>query len=160
MLSVTLLCVGKMKEKHYISAAEEYIKRLGAFCRFEVFELPEVRLPENPSDKEISAALQKEGAEILKRIPSQAAAIAMCVEGRGMLSEDLSKTLEGFAGSGKSRVFFIIGGSFGLASEVKERADLRLSMSQMTFPHHLARVMVLEQIYRAFTISEGTKYHK
>jgi len=160
MLSVTLFCVGKMKEKHYIAAAEEYIKRLGGFCRFEIFELPENRLPENPSDKEIFAALQKEGAEILKRIPASAAVAAMCVEGREMPSEELSKTLEAFAGAGKSRVVFIIGGSFGLCDEVKKRADLRLSMSRMTFPHHLARVMVLEQIYRAFTISEGTKYHK
>lgn len=160
MLTVKLICVGKMKEKYYIDAFEEYRKRLGAYCRFELEELTEQRLPENPSEKEINAALEKEGAEIIKRIPSGAAVTAMCVEGRQKSSPELAKQISSWASSGKSKLCFLIGGSFGMSRTVKVRADLCLSMSEMTFPHHLARVMLAEQIYRAFTINEGSKYHK
>ena len=160
MLSVKLICVGKMKEKHYISAFDEYRKRLGAYCKFELIELAEQRLSDSPSDKEISAALDKEAAEIEKQIPSGAAVCAMCIEGEMKSSTDLASVFEKWTNSGKSKICFIIGGSCGLSDRIKRQADLSLSMSRMTFPHHLARVMVGEQIYRAFTIIEGSKYHK
>ena len=157
---MTLLCVGKMKEKYYTDAFAEYKKRLGAFCRFEVEELTEQRLSENPSEKEIAAALDKEAAEIEKRIPAGAAVIAMCVEGKEMSSPALAKQLQSWTNAGKSRLCFIVGGSCGLSEKIKARADLRLSVSPMTFPHHLFRVMLAEQIYRAFTILDGSRYHK
>ena len=160
MIAVKLICVGKMKEKHYISAFDEYKKRLGAYCRFELAELPEQRLGENPSPKEIEAALEKEALEIDKQIPSGAAVCAMCIEGEMKSSTELAHQFEKWTTAGKSKLCFVIGGSFGMAQRIKDRAELRLSMSRMTFPHHLARVMVGEQIYRAFTIIEGTKYHK
>ncbi|MBE7017322.1 MAG: 23S rRNA (pseudouridine(1915)-N(3))-methyltransferase RlmH [Ruminococcaceae bacterium] len=160
MLNVKLICVGKMKEKHYISAFEEYKKRLGAYCKFELVELAEQRLPENPSEKEIHAALEKEAVEIEKHIPSGAALCAMCIEGDMKSSTELAAVFEKWTNSGKSKICFVIGGSCGLAGRIKSLADLCLSMSRMTFPHHLARVMVGEQIYRAFTIIEGSKYHK
>ena len=160
MVNVKLICVGKMKEKHYISAFEEYRKRLGVYCKFELVELAEQRLGDFPSEKEIAAALEKEALEIEKQIPSGAAVCAMCIEGEMKSSTELAKQFEKWTSSGKSKLCFIIGGSFGMSASIKSRADLRLSMSRMTFPHHLARVMVGEQIYRAFTIIEGSKYHK
>ena len=160
MLSVTLVCVGKMKEKHYIAAFAEYQKRLSAYCKLSVTELPEQRLPEDPSLREISAALEKEGAEITKHIPPQAAVIALCVEGKQVSSSAFSQMLERRAVEGTSRLCFLVGGSFGLSEAVKQKADVKLSLSEMTFPHHLARVMLIEQIYRAFTIRAGTRYHK
>ena len=147
MLSITLVCVGKMRETYYISAFAEYAKRLGAYCRFDLVELPEQRLPERPSQKEIHAALEKE-------------AQAMCVEGKLLSSEALARQLAGYAAGGTSKVCFLVGGSFGLDEGLKREASLRLSMSPMTFPHHLARVMLAEQIYRACTINAGTQYHK
>lgn len=149
-----------MKEKFYISAFEEYQKRLGAFCRFELEEVPEQRLNGEPSDREIAAALEREAQEIEKRIPQGAAVTALCVEGVQLSSEELAARLMDWANGGKSRLCFIIGGSYGLAPGVKAAAGLRLSMSRMTFPHHLARVMAAEQLYRAFTINEKIKYHK
>lgn len=160
MIAVKLICVGKMKEKHYISAFDEYKKRLGAYCRFELVELSEQRLGDNPSQKEIEAALEKEASEIEKHIPAGAAVCALCIEGEMKSSTELARQFEKWTTAGKSKLCFIIGGSFGMARIIKDRAELRLSMSRMTFPHHLARVMVAEQIYRAFTIIEGTKYHK
>jgi 23S rRNA (pseudouridine1915-N3)-methyltransferase len=160
MLGITFLCVGKMREKHYIAAFEEYRKRLGAFCRFELVELPEARLPDVPSQREIEAALEREAREIEKRVPQGAFLVAMCIEGRQHSSEELAALLQHAAGSGKSRICFLIGGSFGLHEDLKGRADLRLSMSKMTFPHHLARVMLAEQVYRGFMINQNTKYHK
>ncbi|MBQ8264395.1 MAG: 23S rRNA (pseudouridine(1915)-N(3))-methyltransferase RlmH [Oscillospiraceae bacterium] len=160
MITVKLICVGKMKEKHYISAFDEYKKRLGAYCRFELVELSEQRLGDNPSPKEIEAALEKEASDIEKQIPAGAALCAMCIEGEMKSSTELASQFEKWMTSGKSKICFLIGGSFGMAQRIKQRADLRLSMSRMTFPHHLARVMAGEQIYRAFTIIEGSKYHK
>lgn len=160
MLTVKLICVGRLKEKYYADAFAEYRKRLGAFCRFAAEELPEKRLGENPSEKEIAAALETEAAEIEKRVPPGAALCAFCVEGTPLGSEEFAARLAAWAGAGKSTVCFVIGGSFGLAERVKRRADLRLSVSRMTFPHHLFRVMAAEQLYRAFTITEGMKYHK
>jgi len=160
MLNVSLICVGKMKERHYISAFEEYEKRLSAFCKFELFEISESKLADNPSDSEIKSALVKEGREIQKKIPAGAKLVAMCIEGETLSSVDLAEMLKGMAVSGTNRVAFVIGGSFGLHDDIKCIAAKRLSMSKMTFPHHLARVMTAEQIYRAFTIIEGNKYHK
>lgn len=160
MLSVKLICVGKMRERFYIDAFAEYAKRLQAYCKFECVELAEQRLSDAPSQKEISAALDREATEIIKTIPNDAYTVAMCVEGKQMKSEGLASLVAAREGSGKPRLCFIVGGSFGLDERVKARADMRLSMSEMTFPHHLARVMLAEQIYRAFKINEGSRYHK
>ena len=160
MLSVKLICVGRLREKYLIEAFQEYSKRLGAYCKWECLELNEQRLPDEPSEKEIDAALEKEGAEILKAIPSDAWVCALCVEGRQMPSEGLAELIRSRENSGKPKLCFVIGSSCGLSETVKRRADLRLSFSQMTFPHHLARVMLAEQIYRAFTILNGSQYHK
>ena len=160
MLSVTVLCVGKMREKHFISAFSEYEKRLGAFCRFELQEIAEQRLPDRPAPKEIESALEREAQELLRRIPKGAAVIAMCVEGKQLSSPDFAAYLARLQNSGISHICFLVGGSFGLHERVKQAAGLRLSMSAMTFPHHLARVMLAEQIYRAFTILNGSQYHK
>ena len=141
MLRVTVVCLGRLKEKHYIAACDEYLKRLAAYCQPEVIELPE-------------------NGDIAARIPKGAYVVALCIEGGKTDSPGLARRLEQCALEGKSRVCFLIGGSEGLPEAVKDRADWRLSMSDMTFPHHLARVMLLEQIYRAFTISAGAKYHK
>ena len=160
MQKITVLCVGKLREKFYIDACAEYQKRLTRHCKFELLELPEQRLPENPSQAEIDAALAKEAAAIEEKLPHAGSIVALCVEGRTMSSEQLADTLSRCAAQGISQVTFLIGGSFGLHERVKARANLRLSMSPMTFPHHLARVMLLEQIYRAYQIQSGTRYHK
>jgi len=160
MLAVKLVCVGKMREKFYMDAFEEYAKRLKGYCRFELCEIPEQRLGDRPSEKEIAAALDREAQEILKAIPPDAYAVALCVEGRQMPSEGMGALIAEREGSGKPKLCFVIGGSYGLSNQVKARADRRLSMSQMTFPHHLARVMLAEQIYRGFKINEGSMYHK
>ena len=160
MRSVTLLTVGKLKESFYRQACDEYVKRLGAFCKLNVIELPEERLPQNPSQAQIDAALEKEAAAVRAKLPAGAVLAALCVEGKLLSSEDLAGQMARWAGSGKSSVVFLIGSSFGLSPTLKAQADLHLSMSPMTFPHHLARVMVLEQIYRAFQINAGSPYHK
>ncbi len=160
MLGVKMICVGKLKEKFYTDAAAEYAKRLSSYCRLEIEELAEQKLPDEPSPAEIEAALEKEKQAIMQKIPKGAAVIALCIEGKEMDSVKLSQTLEALAVRGSSKLCFIIGGSFGMHADVKSAAALRLSMSPMTFPHHLARIMLLEQIYRAFKISEGSKYHK
>lgn len=159
MQRITVLCVGKLKEKFYADAAAEYIKRLSRYCKIEVTELPETRLPEDPSPAEIKKALAAEANAIRQKLEG-GAVVAMCIEGQTCSSEALSKKLAAFALEGKSKVTFLIGGSFGLDETLKKQADWRLSMSPMTFPHHLARVMLLEQIYRACQITEGTRYHK
>ena len=160
MLTVTLLCVGKLKEPYFKAAVEEYAKRLGAFCRFTVEELPEQRLSDEPSEKEIASALEKEAAEIERRLAAGTVLCCFCVEGTMLSSEELAGKLRSWQNAGKSRLCFVIGGSFGLSETLKRRAELRLSMSRMTFPHHLFRVMAAEQLYRAFTILEGMHYHK
>ena len=160
MQTIQLICVGKLKEKFYADAAAEYAKRLGAYCKLTLWELPEERLPDKPSPAQIDAALDREGDRILAKLPTGAVVIALCVEGTALSSEELAARMEKWAVQGNSQLAFLIGGSCGLHPKVKERAALRLSMSPMTFPHHLARVMVLEQIYRAFKINEGSNYHK
>lgn len=160
MLGIKIICVGKLKEKYFIEAAEEYIKRLSPLCRLEIEEIPESRLAAAPSEAEIEVALSKEAEGIEMRIPSGALIIALCIEGKELDSLKFSKFLQVCAAKGKSRLCFIIGGSVGLHRRIKARADVQLSMSAMTFPHHLARIMLLEQLYRAFKIAEGSKYHK
>ena len=160
MLNVRLICVGKLKERFYAEAVAEYAKRLGAFCRLEVIELAEERLGENPSATELEAALNREAEQIEKKLLKDGTLVCLCVEGGQMDSEAFAGLLTRTENSGRPRLSFVIGGSFGLAQKLKDRADLRLSMSKMTFPHHLARVMLLEQIYRGFQIKEGSRYHK
>ena len=160
MFSITLLCMGKCKEKFYIAAAEEYAKRLRGTCDFRLVELPEYRLPENPSPAEIAQGLAREAEAIKKAIPRGAWFCVLTPEGRQQSSEELANTLRDVKNAGKSAACFLIGSSFGMDPGLKAAADLKLSMSKMTFPHHLARVMVLEQLYRAFQITAGTRYHK
>lgn len=160
MFDITLIAMGKLKEKFYISAAEEYKKRLSGYCRFSLLELPEVRLPEDPSPAEISAGLEKEADLILSKIPKGAWICVFTPEGKELSSEKFAAKLKEVKLSGKSSACFIIGSSFGMAPRIKEKADFRLSMGPMTFPHHLARVMVLEQLYRGEAIQAGSKYHK
>ena len=160
MFEITLITMGKLKEKFYISAAQEYAKRLSGYCRFTLLELPEYRLPENPSPAEIAAGLEKEAEDILSRIPKGAWFCVFTPEGKVISSETFAEKLASVKLSGKSSACFLIGSSFGMAPKVKEKADFKLSMGPMTFPHHLARIMVVEQLYRAEAIQAGSRYHK
>ena len=160
MFEITLLTVGKLKEKFYLSAAAEYEKRLKAYCKFSIVELPETRLPEDPSPAEISAGLEKEAEMIFSKIPKGAWLCVLTPEGKLLSSEQLADKMKTVKLSGKSSACFLIGSSFGIAQRIKDKADFKLSMSPMTFPHHLARIMVLEQLYRAEAIQAGSKYHK
>lgn len=160
MQKVTILCVGKLKEKFYADAAAEYAKRLSRFCKLEIVELPEARLSETPSPTEMEQALLEEAGRVEAKLPKSGVLVALCIEGTELSSTALAEALNSFAVSGASQLTFLIGGSVGLHPSLKARADLRLSMSPMTFPHHLARVMLLEQIYRAYQIQAGSRYHK
>lgn len=160
MFDITLITMGKLKEKFYTSAAEEYKKRLGGYCRFTLLELPEVRLPDDPSPAVISAGLEKEAETIFSKIPKGSWFCVFTPEGKELSSEKFADKLKEVKLSGKSSACFLIGSSFGMSPRVKERADLKLSMGPMTFPHHLARIMVLEQLYRSEAIQAGSKYHK
>ena len=160
MFDITLIVMGKLKEKFYISAAAEYEKRMKAYCSFKIVELPEFRLPENPSPAEIQNGLEKEADQILAKIPKNTWFCVLTPEGKIISSEELADKIADVKNSGKSSACFLIGSSFGMAQRVKEKADFRLSMGKMTFPHHLARIMVLEQLYRAEAIQAGSKYHK
>ena len=160
MFEITLITVGKLKEKFYLSAAAEYTKRLSGYCKCRILELNEEKLSDRPSDAEIEAALTREGTQILGKIPRNSWLCVFTPEGKLMSSEALADRMRQVKLSGKSSACFVIGSSFGLSAQVKERADLLLSMSPMTFPHHLARIMVLEQLYRSECIQAGTKYHK
>ena len=160
MPEITLITIGKLKEKFYVSAAQEYAKRLSGYCKFTLLELPECRLPEAPSPAEIAAGLEKEAEEVFSKIPKGAWFCVFTPEGKELSSEVFAQKLAQVKLSGKSSLCFLIGSSFGMAPRVKERADFRLSMGPMTFPHHLARIMVLEQLYRAEAIQAGSRYHK
>lgn len=160
MFEITLIAMGKLKEKFYLSAAAEYEKRMKGYCQFRILELPEVRLPDDPSPAQIAAGLEKEADLILSKIPKGAWFCVLTPEGKLLSSESLAGKLRDVKLSGKSSACFLIGSSFGMAPRLKEIADFKLSMSLMTFPHHLARVMVLEQLYRAEAIQAGSKYHK
>ena len=159
MLNVNMICVGRLKESYLRDAVEEYTKRMRPLCKLTVLELPEERVGENPSPAEIQKTVSAEGERIMQKLGKSDYVVAMCVEGKNISSEELSKKLDDIrqlAGT----VDFVIGGSWGLSDALKARADFKLSMGKMTFPHQLFRVMLLEQIYRAFQISRGTKYHK
>lgn len=160
MFQITLITVGKLKEKFYLSAAEEYAKRLKGYCSFQLLELPEHRLPDDPSSAEIAAGLDKEAELILSKIPKGAWFCIFTPEGKKLSSEAFADKLKEVKLSGKSSACFLIGSSFGISPKIKAIADFQLSMSAMTFPHHLARIMVLEQLYRAESIQAGSKYHK
>lgn len=160
MIKIKIICVGKLKEKHYISAFAEYEKRLKPYCKFEICEISEQRLSQWPSAAEIETGLKREAADISRNIPDGAYVIPMCIEGTELSSTELAEKLSGLCSMGKSQFCFIIGSSNGLDEALKENGSLCLSMSKMTFPHHLARVMLAEQIYRAIMINEGSKYHK
>lgn len=160
MFTITLLTVGKLKEKFYLAAVEEYAKRLSAYCKFRLVELPESRLPENPNPSEIAAGLAAEAGKILAAVPKGAWFCVLTPEGTELSSEALADKLRTVKNEGKSAACFLIGSSFGMDPSVKKRADYRLSFGPMTFPHHLMRVMAMEQLYRAESIQAGTKYHK
>ena len=160
MFDITLIVMGKLKEKFYLSASEEYQKRLKGYCSFKIIELPEHRLPDDPSPAEIQAGLDKEAELIFQKIPKNSWLCIFTPEGRILSSEEFAGKLKDVKNSGKSSACFLIGSSFGISQKVKDKADFKLSMGKMTFPHHLARIMVLEQIYRAEAIQAGSKYHK
>ena len=158
-MKITVIALASLKEKYLKEAADEYIKRLGAFCDLKIIELDPVRLPEKPSSAEISAALCREAELIAKKIPAGDFVVPLCIEGKQFSSEEFAEMLEEKVNIGRG-VTFIIGSSCGLSDDIKRRADLRLSFSKMTFPHKLFRVMLLEQLYRAFKICSGGAYHK
>ena len=161
MIRVNIICKKKIKEKYFSDAVSEYAKRLSSFFRFSVTELSEERIRSSlPNEAQINEVLNAEGKRILQKIGQYDYVAAMCIEGKQLSSEELSKTLDNISVGGISTVDFIIGGSYGLSDEVKKRANLKLSMSRMTFPHQMARVILSEQIYRAFEISTNGKYHK
>ena len=160
MLKIDLITVGKLKEDYLRAACEEYCKRMGAFAKLQIVELPESRMPQNPSDAQIAACIRQEGEAILNKIPAQSFVAAMCIEGKMLSSEERAETLTRVQNQGNSQLSFIIGGSYGLSERVKKAGAWRMSMSRMTFPHQLARVMLLEQLYRGFQLQAGGKYHK
>ncbi|MBQ6164510.1 MAG: 23S rRNA (pseudouridine(1915)-N(3))-methyltransferase RlmH [Clostridia bacterium] len=159
-MNFELICVGRLKDRFFEDACAEYTKRLGAFGKIVITEIPAAALPDDPNEKQIASALEKEAAQILARVPKGAAVYPLCVEGKQLSSEELSSELSAAANGGAGTAVFIIGGSYGLHESVKKTGRLRLSMSKMTFPHRLARVMLLEQIYRAMMIAAGRAYHK
>ena len=160
MMNGHISCVGKRKEKFYMDAAAEDQKRLSPYCKLTLVELPEEKLPQNPSQALIAAALKKEAAAIRAKLPPNASVAALCVEGRMRSSEELAGLLRTWENNSAKHLVFLIGSSYGLDEALKSEAWLRLSMSPMTFPHHLFRVMLLEQLYRSFKINEGSSYHK
>lgn len=160
MITVNIICVGKLKEKFWRDACDEYSKRLSAFCKFNIIETDEYKLPDNPSQAQIDFTLVTEGKRILDKVPKGSKIFALCIEAKEKSSQELAKEFENLTVNGISNISFVIGGSWGLSDEVKKSSDYKLSMSRMTFPHQLARVMLCEQIYRAFQINSGGKYHK
>ena len=160
MLNITVIAVGNIKEAYLRDAVSEYKKRLGAYCKAEIVECKEEKLPENPSDAERQNAVRREGERILASLPKKAYLIALCIEGKELSSEDFARRLSELPANGHSELVFVIGGSDGLSEDVKRRADWKLSFSPMTFPHQLMRVILCEQLYRAMNILGGGKYHK
>ncbi len=160
MLNIHLIVIGKLKEKYLTNGCEEYIKRLSSYCKLTIYQLDEYKIADNPSEAQIDQCLQEEGKKIIAKIPKSAVVIPMCIEGKQLSSTELADKFVSYSNNGKSHIAFIIGGSHGLSPEVKNLADYKLSMSKMTFPHQLARLMLLEQIYRGLSIIGGSKYHK
>ncbi len=160
MTTVNLIYVGNIRENYLLAAAAEYEKRLSAYCRLVCTELKEEKLLDEPSQAQIDAATKKEGERILAVLPQKSKKIALCVEGKQISSEEFSSLIKTAENSGFSQISFIIGWAFGLSEEVKKVCDFRLSLSKMTFTHRMARILLLEQIYRAENIAAGGKYHK
>ncbi len=160
MMNINFIVLGKLKEKYMKDFSAEYEKRLSGYCKLTVIELEPVKLSDNPSEQEIKNALAKETQMIKAKIPKNSFVFSMCIEGKQMSSEELSKKLEDIALTGKNNITFIIGSSFGLSDEIKQMSDYKFSMSKMTFPHKLARIMLTEQVYRALSITNNAKYHK
>ncbi len=159
-MNITVIALGKLKEKYLKDAISEYSKRISAYGKLDIIELNPVRLSDNPSQTEIDNALSKEAEEIKKKIPNNSYVFSLCIEGKEKSSESFAKAISEATLNGKSSIVFIIGSSFGLSPEIKNLSDFKLSFSPMTFPHQLMRVMLLEQIYRAFQINNNGKYHK
>ncbi len=159
-MNIQIIALGKLKEKYLTDAMKEYEKRISGFSKFSVTELEPVKISESPSEAEITAALESEAEKIIAKIPRDSMIIAMCIEGKQFGSEAFAQKINAAGINGKSNIVFIIGSSHGLAPKVKNMAQIKMSMSEMTFPHQLARVMLSEQIYRAFTIINNRKYHK
>lgn len=160
MLNINIICIGKIKEKYWTQAIDEYKKRLSAFCKFQIIELDEEKIKNNPSASDIEKTLNAEGKRIISKMQKGSYTVTMCIEGKIISSEELSGKIDETALKGFSTINFIIGGSWGLSDEVKNTSQFKLSMSKMTFPHQMARVVLCEQIYRAFEISTNGKYHK
>ena len=160
MQKIRIIAMGKLTTDSYRTACDDYLKRMSRTYTVTVTEPKPEPLPKDPTDGDIARALEKESSRIAEAIPQKAAVIAMCVEGKQISSEDLAEKMAAYAASGTSEICFLIGSSHGLAESLKQRADLRLSMSKMTFPHELFRVMLCEQLYRAAEINAGSKYHK
>ncbi len=159
-MKIRIICVGKLKEKYLKEGIAEYAKRLSRFCSFDVVELNDEKIPSNPSEAECKRVLESEGEAILNKLSCDGYAIALCVEGKQLTSEELAERLSTVMLNGKSTIEFIIGGSLGLADKVKKRCDIRLSFSKFTFPHQLMRLVLSEQIYRSFKINSNEEYHK
>ncbi|WP_422485708.1 23S rRNA (pseudouridine(1915)-N(3))-methyltransferase RlmH [Gudongella sp. DL1XJH-153] len=159
-MNIDILTVGKIKEKYLNEGIKEYSKRLSRYCGLDIIEVDDEKAPENLSDKEMEMIKDREGDKILSKIPAAAFVVALAIEGKQLSSEDLSQKLSDIMVEGNSHVVFVIGGSLGLSKEVLKRANLKLSFSKMTFPHQLMRMILLEQIYRAFRIMRNEPYHK
>ena len=160
MLHIKIICLGTIKEKFLRENIEEYKKRLTKFCKLEIVELPETRIFNENSKADISKALEKETALIMAAMGKKSYNIPLCIEGKEVSSEKFSDLIESVANNGISQINFIIGSSYGLSDEIKNKGDFKLSVSKMTFPHQMFRAMLLEQVYRAFTIQNNIKYHK
>jgi 23S rRNA (pseudouridine1915-N3)-methyltransferase len=159
-MNITIICIGKLKERYWTEAVQEYSKRLGKYCTLTINELKEEKAPDNASAAEETAVKEAEGKSILKQIKKDAYVIALEIQGKELTSEALSEKIEALGVAGKSDLVFLIGGSLGLSDEVLARADFGLSFSRMTFPHQMMRVILLEQIYRSFKIIRNETYHK
>ena len=159
-MNINVICIGKLKEKYWTDAVAEYSKRLSRFCKLNIIELKESPLRANPSAADEEAVMAAEGKEILGKIGSGDYVITLEIKGKGLSSEQLADRLADLALQGKSTIDFVIGGSLGLSPEVSKRANYKLSFSAMTFPHQMMRVILLEQIYRAFKINNNETYHK
>ncbi len=159
-MNITILCVGKIKEAYYREALAEYVKRLSKYCRLNVIEVADEQTPDKASDTEVAAILKKEEERILSKIPANSHVISLAIEGKSLDSVAFSSLIDDLGISGKSNICFIIGGSLGLSDNVKSRSDMLLSFSKMTYPHQLMRVILTEQIYRAYRIIKGEPYHK
>ena len=160
-MKITILCVGKVKEKFYLDALNEYAKRLSPrYCTLQVIEVPDEKTIEGASDALVSKTKEKEGERLLSKFKDNSYYIALAIDGKKLSSEGLAKKIEELGVGGTGSIVFVIGGSLGLSDEVIKRCDMKLSFSDMTFPHQLMRVILFEQIYRAFTIIAGTPYHK